>query len=270
MKLDIQNALEAAASASKQAGALMRDNFHLPKTINEEAKHDIKLELDVRCQELIQTSLNRPFPEVAFLGEEGVSGAETASHRWVVDPIDGTVNFTYEIPHACVSIALQERVSDDHENDDLNFRTRAGIVYDPFQDELWTATDESAAELNGAEIQVSERALEQSIITLGFSKSAENIAVMMPALESLAHRVRKIRMMGAAALSMTYVACGRFDAYIERGIRLWDVAAGGLILERAGGVFTHEPLPEGGVGGYRLCATNAKLQDELYSLVRKF
>ena len=259
------HALETAVGAAKAAGQIMRDNMKLPKTINEEAKHDIKLELDVQCQKTIETAVLEQHPDIAILGEEGVRGDIAAPHRWVIDPIDGTVNFTHEIPHACVSIALQERFRDTERFDDLNYRNLLGVVYDPFQDEIWTATDDGPAELNGSSIQVSERELDQSIVTLGFAKSAENIEFMMPAMEYLAGHVRKLRMMGSAALSMTYVASGRFDGYIERGIRLWDVAAGGLILERAGGIFRHEPLDKDHF--FRLCATNQRLQGPLSRFV---
>lgn len=261
------HALDTAVKAAKAAGQIMRDNLRLPKTINEEAKHDIKLELDVRCQKTIEAELIAQHPSFAILGEEGVQGDISSPFRWVVDPIDGTVNFTYEIPHACVSIALQERYRDSESIDDLNYRTIVGAVYDPFLDEMWTATDDWPAELNGSAIQVSDRDLSQSVITLGFSKSAENIAIMLPAMDYLAHRVRKVRMFGVAALAMTYVASGRFDGYVERGVRLWDVAAGGLILERAGGIFRHDPLNN--EHGFRLCATNQRLQSHLSPYIDK-
>ena len=101
-----RKALRCAAQAARAAGKLLRANARAVKTIASSTQHDIKLELDVRSQELIQKALHSRFPDVALLGEEGVAGGVDAPHRWVVDPIDGTVNFTYGIPHACVSIAL--------------------------------------------------------------------------------------------------------------------------------------------------------------------
>ena len=102
-----RRALTAAVRAAKAAGELMRKNLNAPKKINEESHHDIKLELDVRCQKLIERMLHDTFPKIALLGEEGESGATNADYRWVVDPIDGTVNFAHGVPHAAVSIALQ-------------------------------------------------------------------------------------------------------------------------------------------------------------------
>src|SRR5882724_6554094 len=105
-----ERALDVAVKAARAAGALMRKNFHLPKKTNEVTQHDIKLELDVRCQQLIEKKLAAAFPKVSVLGEEGESGDASSEYRWVIDPIDGTVNYAYGIPHACVSIALQEKV----------------------------------------------------------------------------------------------------------------------------------------------------------------
>src|SRR6266851_7154095 len=104
-----RQALAAAVTAARAAGKMMRDHFRSPKKITEATQHDIKLELDLLCQKRIEKTLRRAFPRIALLGEEGMAGDPKAEARWVVDPIDGTVNFTYGIPHACVSIALQLR-----------------------------------------------------------------------------------------------------------------------------------------------------------------
>ena len=194
-----------------------------------------------------------------------------------MDPIDGTVNFTYGIPHACPAIALQIRrdrlsrvrgaakwpVTSD------GFVTLVGVTYDPFRDELWTAIRGHRAELNGQPIRVSDhRKLAESIVSIGFAKYAENLQIMLPMMSQLAHRVRKVRIMGAAALDMVYVATGRFDAYIESGLRLWDIAAGGLILECAGGEFWHQPVP-GMDHTYRVVANNGHLRRQLMALAKK-
>ena len=266
---DFKPALESAVGAARAAGALMRKNFHSTKRINEEQQHDIKLELDVRCQRLIQTHLRRAFPSVALLGEEGVAGDPEAAARWVVDPIDGTVNFAYGIPHAAVSIALQTRGASANRgrtsvaaHPDAVYQTQVGVVYDPFCDELWTAIRGQQARLNHRPIHVSKRRdLKQAIISVGFAKQAESIERMLPTMEYLVHRVRKIRIMGSAALSMVYVATARFDAYLEAGIRLWDIAGGGLVLECAGGEFWHRALA--GEHAYEVNANNGLLGRQL-------
>jgi myo-inositol-1(or 4)-monophosphatase len=260
-------ALAVAVAAARAAGGLMRRNLHAPKKVQAATQHDIKLELDVRCQKLIERRLRSAFPRIAVLGEEGIVGDPESAQRWVVDPIDGTVNFTYGIPHACVSIALQVKVAEAGPRSPVGatFETVVGVVYDPFCDEVWTAMRGQPARLNGRLIRVSSRRrLEETILTLGFAKHRRSLEAMMPTFNRLVHRVRKIRIMGSAALALTYVASGRMDAYVESGVRLWDIAAGGLILECAGGDFWHEPVA--GEHAYRVLANNGQLRPTLQRL----
>ncbi|MEP6663956.1 MAG: inositol monophosphatase family protein [Verrucomicrobiota bacterium] len=266
MILSKTKALAVAVDAARAVGRLMRKNHRTAKTINSEYLHDIKLELDVRSQKLIEKKLHRAFPKVAFLGEEGCSGDPKADFRWVVDPIDGTVNFTYEIPHCCVSIALQKRSQETGvRNQEPGYETLVGVVYDPFCDELWTAIRGRAAYLNGKKIRVSQRRrLQDCIVSIGFGKSKESVEKGLPYLRELLRSVRKVRMMGAAALGMTYVASGRFDAYMEKQICLWDIAAGGLILECAGGEFWHQRIE--GEHNYQVLANNGRLRRTLENL----
>ena len=249
-------ALAAAVDAAHQAGALMKKHLRRAKQVNESHQHDIKLELDVRCQKLITRVLAQAFPSIPVLGEEGIDAAsEQAVARWVVDPIDGTVNFAYGIPHAAVSIALQVRTAD-------GFHSEVGVVYDPFMNDLWTAIRGKPARLNGRIAKVSTRArLDESIVSLGFAKSQDSLKAAQADFLELTHRVRKIRIMGSAALALTYVACGRFDAYVEAGVRLWDIAAGGLIVECAGGSFVTQALP--GEHRYGLIASNGLIHDQI-------
>lgn len=263
-----KRALASALVAARAAGNLMRRNLRRAKVINEATPHDIKLELDVRCQDLIARKLKTAFPEAALMGEEGDSGAADAEYRWVVDPIDGTVNFAYGIPHACVSIALQRRVEGrarDRVIRDTSHVTLLGVVFDPFQNELWTAVRGQVARLNDRPIRVSNRRrLDECVVSIGFAKSKETLERTLPYFNQLVRRVRKVRIMGSAALALTYVATGRFDAYIERGISLWDIAAGGLIVECAGGEFWREPIA--GHHRYRMVASNGRLRRQLAKL----
>jgi myo-inositol-1(or 4)-monophosphatase len=265
-----QRALDCAVKAARTAGRLMRQHLSSIKAITQSTQHDIKLELDVRCQKLIEKVLLRAFPDVAVLGEEGVAGDPYSDHRWVVDPIDGTVNFTYGIPHACVSIALQVQRSrvkvHRSKSSDDDYATLMGVVYEPFSDEMWTAIRGQTARLNGRIIRVSNRRhLTESIVALGFAKGRSSLNQMLPVFNRLIRRVRKIRIMGAAALSLTYVASGRMDAYLEYGIRLWDIAAGGLILECAGGDFWREPVA--GKHAYQIIANNGLLRQKVRALM---
>jgi len=223
--------LDAATNAARAAGDLLRRNFQQPLRVNSSEAHDIKLEIDVETQDLITELLLKEFPEHALYGEEGIVGDQTAKHQWVVDPLDGTVNFFYGIPHFCTSIALR-----------LNSEVIVGVIYDPIRDEIWTAQKGELPKLNGTPIRVSERAeLAEAVVSVGLSKTGVTIAAGLPLLQDMVHRARKCRLLGSAALDMAYVACGRFDAYIEQGISLWDIAAGLLLVETAGGKVEMQP-----------------------------
>ncbi len=269
MKLSEQKrALQTAVRAARAAGAIMARNFHAPKKITSSTRHDIKLELDERCQRRIEALLTAAFPDISILGEEGLVGDPASECRWVVDPIDGTVNFTYGIPHACVSIALQRRRTHAEFTDPApgGYETLVGVVYDPFCDELFTALRGQPARLNGRVIAVSaRRRLDEAIVSIGFSKTRRSLEEMIRAFGRLTHRVRKIRVLGAAALSLAYVASGRMDAYVEHGLRLWDIAAGGLLVECAGGDFFHWPVP-GEPHTHGILVNNGRLRKALQKL----
>jgi myo-inositol-1(or 4)-monophosphatase len=249
-----QTALARAVVAARAAGKVMRDHWHLPKRVNSAEAHDIKLELDVRCQKLITNILQKAFPEISLLGEEGDAGDAGAEFRWVVDPIDGTVNYFFGMPHACVSIALQRRKG-------KIFETLLGVIYDPFTDELFTATRGGKTKLNGRVVRVSRRAkIGEAVVAMGFSKSKENLEKSLPHLLKLARSSLKIRLMGSAALELAYVASGRLDLYVERSINLWDIAAGALMVECSGGECWLRPAPDGKL---RMCADNGLLRKKL-------
>jgi myo-inositol-1(or 4)-monophosphatase len=254
MMMNLIAAQRAAIKAARAAGKIMRDNWHAPKRVNESHAHDIKLELDVRCQKVIEKILHRAFPKIPLLGEEGVSGNLNADYRWVVDPIDGTVNYFFGMPHAAVSIALQATAPG-------SSIAELGVIYDPFTDEIWTVLRGGKTKLNGKTVHASKRAkVSDAVIAMGFSKSRENMERSIPHLNRLARRAKKIRIMGSAALELAYVACGRLDAYIERTINIWDIAAGGLMVEQSGGEMFLKPLPDGRL---RMCADNGLLRRKL-------
>lgn len=223
--------LETAVHAARATGELLRSHFGSTLEVNEFAAHDIKLDLDVRAQALITEHLLARFPDHAIYGEEGIAGNQASDFQWIVDPIDGTVNFFYGIPHFCISIALRERGE-----------IILGVIYDPMRDEMWQVEQGGEATLNGKTIQVSARdKLSDAVLSIGFAKSKTTIAAGLPVLEYFVSRARKCRLMGSAALDLAYVACGRLDAYLESSVSLWDVAAGKLLVEAAGGKFEMQP-----------------------------
>src|SRR5258705_1415574 len=223
--------LDAAEKAARAVGKLLRKNFRRPQRVNAVAAHDIKLEIDVQAQKLISRLLLKEFPKHALYGEEGIVGDQSSEHQWVVDPLDGTVNYFYGIPHFCVSIALRVRSE-----------IMVGVIYDPIREEMWAGQEGETPTLNGRRFHVSDRAdLAEAVISVGLAKTGETIDANLPLLRQMIHRVRKCRVLGSAALDMAYVACGRFDAYIEQGISLWDIAAGWILVETAGGTVDVRP-----------------------------
>lgn len=240
--------LDSAIAAARTAGQIQRDNFETELGIGEMLKYDIKLELDVSCQRAITEVLLGDHPQSCVLGEEGTEGDQSAELQWIVDPIDGTVNYFYGIPHFCTSIALRRAGE-----------IVLGVIYDPMQDELFTVEKGDGARKNGKPIRVSTRAaLSDAVITVGFSKSAESIKAGGERYLQLAHQVRKTRMLGSAALAMAYIAAGRLDAYLEATISLWDVAAGWLMIEEAGG--SVRIIGDANAPKFSICASNGLLQ----------
>jgi myo-inositol-1(or 4)-monophosphatase len=260
--------LETAIEAAAEAGKLLRKNFGSTLNVDEATHHDIKLEIDKQSQKLITRVILADYPGHCILGEEGAAGNPEAEARWVVDPLDGTVNYFYGIPHYAVSVAAQVRrvhslgspttevvgrvpsrgeekdatSGDVAYNSSLDWETVAAVVLDPELDELFVSETGKPAMLHGHPIHVSERTeLSEAIVAIGFFKSAETIDRSLQDFRRMIHQVRKMRLMGAAALDLAYVACGRYDAYIEYGIKLWDIAAGRLILENAGGKAESQP-----------------------------
>ena len=226
--------LKTAIEAARAAGQLLRDNFGKALDVNAFEAHDIKLDLDVRSQDLITGIILTRFRDHAIYGEEGIAGNQESPFQWIVDPIDGTVNYFYGVPHFCVSIALR------HEGEMI-----VGVILDPMRNELWQVERGGPALLNGKPCQVSARnKISDAILSVGFAKSKTTINTGLPLFEKMVFKARKCRLMGSAALDLAYVASGRLDAYIESSVSLWDVAAGNLLVEAAGGKIEMAPLAD--------------------------
>lgn len=226
--------LATATEAAQQAGGLIRSQFGTDLTVNEMQRHDIKLEMDVRSQQHITDLILARHTDHLILGEEGNANVGGDGEvEWIVDPIDGTVNYYFGIPHFCVSIAARRRSTGD---------LLAGVIYDPMLDELWQVAEGQPAMLNGKPIRVSTRAtMAEAVVTVGFSKSKESLDAGFARYQRIAYEVRKTRMLGSAALALAYIACGRLDAYVEEQISLWDIAAGKMLVEAAGGQVLLKP-----------------------------
>ena len=239
MSTDYTAYLRAAEQAARLAGAFLREHFFSFKQVDEALQHDIKLRLDKESQELISDYLLSVFPDSAILGEEGNDGVAQSDYCWIVDPIDGTVNYFYGIPIFCVSIALQHKG-----------KLVMGCVYDPMQQECFSAIAGHAPTLNGQPIAVSSRSrMAEAVVFIGHGTHDGSGEAGIRRFAHISRQVRKIRILGSAALTLCYIAAGRFDAYVEGRICLWDFAAARVILEAAGGVVEFTPQAEDAVRG---------------------
>ncbi len=247
----MENDLPLAIEAAVAAGKLLRENFGKSHVVDEALHHDIKLALDKESQDLITDILLSARPTDALYGEEGIAGNQDSGRQWIVDPIDGTVNYFYGIPHFCVSIAL--RVDDE---------IILGVIHDPMVGETWTIEKGGAPLLNGEPVKVSSREkLEESVLFVGCGKDTEALNTGVERFRRASLRARKMRMMGSAALGMAYISSGRLDAYVESTISLWDIAAGKLLVEAAGGKVTLIQKP-GKADSWSIVATNGKIPIE--------
>lgn len=245
------NDLELATHAALEAGKLLREHFGREAVVDEATHHDIKLALDKESQDLITNLLLSARPGDALYGEEGLAGNQDSSRQWIVDPIDGTVNFYYGIPHFCVSIALR-----------VEGEITVGVIHDPMVGETWTVEAGQAPLLNGKPIHASPRdLLEEAVLFVGCGKDGEALTVGLERFRKASLRARKMRMMGSAALGMAYIACGRLDGYIESRISLWDIAAGKLLVESAGGRVDLQPV-DGKPDVWAIVASNGRIPIE--------
>lgn len=222
---ELEALLKCCVAAARAAGRHALMNAARRRQATRLFSHDVKLALDLESQRAAEAVIRRAHPAHAILGEEKQSGRAGNPWRWVIDPIDGTVNFFHGSPWWCSSVAVQ------HER-----RTVAGAVFAPMADELFIAHSAGAAMRNGRRIRVSDTsAMGSALICTGIVKQPAKRKRSFLTFRLISEACQKTRIQGSAALDICSVACGRADAFFESGIYLWDVAAAGLVVERAGG-----------------------------------
>lgn len=255
--------LETAVKAAQAAGNHALSNRHRKSETVMVTAHDVKLKLDLECQEIAERVVRTAFPMHAILAEESACEGQPADnphnspYMWVIDPIDGTVNFTHGLPWWCCSIGVT-----------LHGQTVAGAVFAPATDELFTAARGGQALRNGQPISVSGvKTMKEAMVLTGLDQKLNTHMPRLALFRDIADNVQKARVMGAAALDMCRVAAGQADGYFEAGIYTWDVTAAGLIVEMAGGrvEILSNPTP------HRLfyMATNGHLHEEFKTLLNK-
>ncbi len=261
---DIDNAgldriAELAAGIARRTGSLIKDSAgNAGKTFYKGAV-DLVTEMDREAEELIISLIQERYPDHGILTEERAELTSDSVCRWIVDPIDGTTNYSHGFPVYCVSIAFE-----------LEGEVVIGVVYDPTRDELFTARKGKGACLNGDPISVSKTGtLDRSLLATGFPydirSSKEN---NLTEFGRFAVRAQAIRRAGSAAIDLCYVGCGRFDGFWEMKLHAWDIAAAALVVTEAGGLVTdYEGLPST-IHNKRLLASNGAIHNEMIIVLK--
>ena len=249
---------EFAGRLARAAGALANRYFkrELAFVVETKSRQDYVSAADRAVEAFIRAELTRAYPYDAMLGEE--TGGTVAERTWVVDPIDGTLNFIHGVHYWCISIAWLE-----------HGQRRIGAIYDPAPDELFVAASGCGATCNGAPIHVSDcNALDRALLALGYVHR-HDLETHLALKGELTRSGAAIKDMGAGALMLAHVAAGRYEAFIEPHMHAWDAAAGLLLVEEAGGRVLPYPGPAGLLDGGAVIASNPELFDELSGIVTR-
>ena len=255
--------LNFAIQTAREAGGVLAEKFGRALRATNKGDIDLVTEADIAAERLIVERIRSYHPRHAILTEESgdvVSLGDAGSgYKWVIDPLDGTTNYAHSYPVFCVSIALE------HEG-----RVVLGVVYDPTRDELFAAERGGGATLNGRGLHVSETdELNGALLCTGFPYDVRDRGDFARHFRNFIMRAQSVRRDGAAALDLAYVAAGRFDAFYEEGLRPWDVAAGVLLVEEAGGRVTHYDGSPFRIYTPPIAASNGLIHEAMLDVLRQ-
>ncbi len=258
----LQEIEEPLLQLIRRTGQFAREEFHRFSfdQVQYKRKKDLVSYVDINAEKMLKEGCSRILPGSGFVNEESEDQASENGYTWVIDPIDGTTNFTHGVPHFSISLALM------HESDTL-----LGIVYSPVEEELFRAALGQGATLNGLPIRVSQRKLlEEALVGTGFPylEKTERDAYLQMVIDVMdqAHGIRRV---GSAALDLAYVAAGRFEAFFEYGLHPWDVAAGALLVQEAGGKISNFTGKDEYLYARQIIASNGNIHQEMLDLIAK-
>lgn len=255
------NRLQAAINASRQAGQYLIDVLSQKRDIRKKGTVDIVTDADKGAERIIRDVIYKAYPDDEFLAEEGTEAAGNSGLMWVVDPLDGTTNYAHRFPVFCVSIGLIK--------DNL---PQLGCIYNPNLDELFTVLRGEGAFLNGQRIQVSTtNNLIESLLATGFpydirESDSDNMKNFYAFYKKGSQAVRRA---GSAALDLSYTACGRFDGFWEMKLHAWDIAAGILLVEEAGGKVTNFKGDPVGLFKGEVLASNGLIHEQMQKILQE-
>lgn len=260
--MDLERAVNVAARAAREAGAILLEELQRPQKIGYKGEVDLVTQADVRSERCVTARLRRAFPDHRIIGEElGAQEARRSGARylWYVDPLDGTTNFAHGFPVFAVSLGLVE-----------GDRPIAGVIYNPVLDEMFTAIRGGGARLNGKTIHVSRvPRLGESLLGTGFPVRKRSANPNIRYYWEYTLRSHGVRRAGAAALDLCSVACGRYEAFWEFGLKPWDTTAGVLLVEEAGGKVTDFDGNPYHPGDHELVSSNGLIHEEMCRVGRE-
>ncbi len=270
----VSSVRSAAMDAATAAGALIRGSYKTVLLVESTEAHDLKLRLDRTCEESIVTIIHDRFPAHGILSEEMGYAPGADPYVWIVDPLDGTVNFFHGIPFFCTCISCHRTEEGDGSGAEAHLpdgravcTAMAAVIYAPLAKELFVATPRVGAFMNGARLLVKPVSdLSQTIVSLSFSAKDGSSAYMGRLLPRMIERAQKVRSLGSTALDIVNVAAGRTGAFVQMGTNLWDFAAAAAILREAGGIVDAE---EYAPGRWKIIASNPGVISQVRQLTRE-
>ena len=261
--MDFEEITKQVIEISKQAGQIISAEVSgfSESDVEYKGSHDLVSYVDKKSEAFLVDALRKVVPEAGFIAEESPELKRADRYNWIIDPLDGTTNFVHKLPVFSVSIALAEYQ-----------KPVVGVIFEINLKECFYAWKDGPAFLNGKEIKVADtEILDQALIATGFPYSDySRLDAYLVLFKELMQSSRGVRRLGSAAVDLAYVACGRFELFYEYGLNPWDVAAGALIVERAGGNITTFKGDDDFIFGKEIVASNEKVHDEFMTKVKTF